>query len=122
MAHAHHHHSHAADIDAAERERITAFCASQSGKDEAWLKRAEQILGELAFYSMQQRSQTGLWTMGELDRFVTDYLVSHLGDSTASQHAPEVIALFAEWLKASGQVPGCDVGAVQKRMRKIQSR
>ncbi|MCC6811863.1 MAG: hypothetical protein IT381_30845 [Deltaproteobacteria bacterium] len=117
-----HFHSHANDIDAVERDRITAFCAAEVARGEDWVKLAERVLGELAFYSMQVKSKTGQWSMGELDRFVTESLPSHLGDPTVTRAAPEVITVFARWLKASGQVPSCDVPAIEKRMRKVSGR
>jgi hypothetical protein len=120
---AHHHHSHAADISPAEADRIKSFVSAEKGaRGDAWSAQAEQILSELAFYSQQVRSKTGLWSMGELDRFVTDYLPDHVGSPELTKLAPELIMLFAQWLKTSGQVPACDVRAIEKRMNKVQTR
>ncbi len=119
---AHHHHSHAEDISEAERELIKAFAASENTRGDAWLKQAEQILGELAFYSTNVHSQLGLWSMGELDRFITEHMPGHVGDPVLTKAAPEVVSAFSEWLLRSGKQPKTDVAAIQKRLRKIANR
>ena len=119
---AHHHHSHAEDISETERELIKSFVTSESARGEPWVKQAEQILGELAFYSANVQSQLGLWSMGELDRFITDHMPGHVGDLVLTKAAPEVVGVFSEWLVKSGKQPKTDVAAIQKRLRKIQSR
>lgn len=115
MAHA---HSHSHEISGPELQRIKDFIASDPSRDATV---AERVLSELAFYSQNVKSKIGLWSMGELDRFVTEYLPGHIGDAALSAAAPELIIAFAKWLK-SGAVPTCDVSAIEKRMRKLKTR
>jgi hypothetical protein len=115
-------HSHSHEISPAETARIIAFCTAENARGEAWTSRAQRVLSELAHYTDMVHSKIGGWSMGELDRFVTDYLPGHLGDQELVAAAPESIVVFAKWLKASGGVPSCDVPAIEKRMKKLQGK
>jgi hypothetical protein len=121
MAQHHHHHSHASDISPDAAVKIQAYLKTEAGKDETWLKNTEQVLCELAFYSQQNRAALGGWSMGELDRFVTEYLPGHIGSPELTASAPGVIVSFSKWLQGNG-APSCDIAAIEKRMRKIATR
>lgn len=112
-------HSHAHEISPAELARITAFCTAEQARGDGWTQNATRVLSELVHYTAMVRSKVGGWSMGELDRFVTDYLPGHLEDDVLTKAAPDAIVAFAKWLKEKGGVPTCDVAAIEKRMRKI---